>query len=164
MILFARLPQPQSGAEQFAVLVFGALTIDATVNTPATRQAVLLFLTAQLCLAYAAAGVFKLLSDEWRRGKAIAGILGTRAYGNQRVYQWLSRSHCTACVLGWGVIVWEVAFPLALVSPRAAIGFMAVGFAFHIVNTVVMGLNNFLWAFCSAYPALLYTAWLWTAA
>jgi hypothetical protein len=39
--------------------------------------------------------------------------------------------------------------------------FLGWGVAFHLGCAVVMGLNNFLWAFIATYPALLFAAdWL----
>ena len=49
-------------------------------------------------------------------------------------------------VLGWAVIVFEVSFPLVLLTPLSiAIGILAIGVTFYLGSAAVMGLNSFVW-------------------
>lgn len=98
-----------------------------------------LYLAVQLCLSYFVAGVVKLRQPSWWDGTALRAFLGPG---------W-------PAWVGWGVIVWECLFPLALVSRGFAGGFCAVGVAFHLANCRLLGLNRFLWIWLAAYPALL---------
>ena len=58
-----------------------------------------------------------------------------------------------SCVLG--VIVFECGFAAIWFVPRpVAISFLICGAAFHLSVALLMGLNVFLWAFLSTYPAI----------
>jgi hypothetical protein len=47
-------------------------------------------------------------------------------------------------VLGWAVIMFEVSFPLVLLTPLSiAIGILAIGVTFHLGSAVVMGPQQF---------------------
>jgi hypothetical protein len=115
------------------------------------------YLSLQLCLAYATAGVAKALGREWRRGSAIPDILATRSYGHAALAAWLrARPRLTRWVT-YSVMAFECLFPLILtLGPSVAWFFVGMGFLFHIVNAYAMGLNRFLWAFPATYPAVLY--------
>ena len=60
-------------------------------------------------------------------------------------------------LVAWVVIGFELTFPIVF-----AVGFpviwlyIAIAFIFHIGCALVMGLDQFVWAFASTYPAILY--------
>ena len=59
-------------------------------------------------------------------------------------------------ILGWAVIVFEVSFPLVLLTPLSiAIGILAIGVMFHLGSAAVMGLNSFVWPFPATYACVL---------
>ena len=54
------------------------------------------------------------------------------------------------------MIIFECgALPLAFFGVRGAWVIIFAGICFHVGIAVVMGLNNFVWAFAGCYPALL---------
>lgn len=71
----------------------------------------------------------------------------------------LKRHRVVSLLLCWSVIAFECsAALLILAGTPGAVAIIAGGLAFHVGIALVMGLNTFLWAFASAYPALLYLA------
>ena len=145
-----------NGADQltFMVLATFAMVVLAGGGSSA-RRAGDTFVAAQVCLAYFAAGCAKLISPVWRSGEAINGVLATEGFGIPRLGRRLSNAPALSHMLCWGVIVWECAFPLALVAPRPiTLGFLSSGVLFHLTCAVVMGLNRFVWAFCGCYSAV----------
>jgi hypothetical protein len=106
------------------------------------------YIAAQLVLSYFLAGLFKLRDPAWRNGTALAQLLSAPQYRSRPLALPFARW------LGYGVIAFECAFPLALIDARLL---SLLGIAFHVVNARVLGLNRFLWAWLAAYPAL----WFW---
>lgn len=134
---------------------FVAAAEKAFGNDRRAREALVKFLAAQVCGAYFSAGVAKLASPVWRNGTAIPEIFRTTMFGDSGFYRVVDEHPLVAKAVAWGTIAGELAFPLVLVAPRpVARGILASGFAFHIGNARFMGLNRFIWSYCSTYPAL----------
>jgi hypothetical protein len=145
-----------SGADQltFMVLVTFGLVMAAGGDAMARRIGDA-FLAAQVVLAYFAAGVSKAASPTWRSGRALGAILSTEGYGVPSLGLFLGSHPNVDRVVSWSVIVWETAFPLALLAPRSVLfAMLLVGALFHATCAVVMGLNRFVWAFCGCYSAV----------
>lgn len=124
-------------------------------HDPRAREMLVRFLAAQVCMAYFTSGAAKLISPVWRDGTAIPEIFRTSTFGDPLFHRavrdrpWLAKS------VAWATILGEMAFPLVLVAPRpVARGILASGTAFHLGNARFMGLNRFVWSYCSTYPAL----------
>jgi hypothetical protein len=115
----------------------------------------------QLAIAYFAAGASKAILAPWRNGQAVRGALTSYTAGHRWAAAAL-RNDRVALILGWTIILVEIAFPLALLAPLpvmlAALGSM---FLLHLGIAVIMGLNTYPWAFLAAYPsALLLHQWI----
>lgn len=120
-------------------------------------EAGLLFIGAQACLAYTAAGVAKLVSPVWRGGHAIPGVVATRTYGLRPLSTLVRSIPGLALILCWGTIAFESSFVLAPFLPSVLLlGLLATAAAFHVGTALVMGLNGFLWAFVATYPAIVF--------
>lgn len=104
-------------------------------------RAALIYIAVQVTLSYVVAGLAKLRNREWRQGLTLAHFLNRPP---QRADFYLS----------WMVMLFEVFFVLSPTHPRLALGFMLVGFVFHVLNAYVFGLNRFVFAWIAAYPAL----------
>jgi hypothetical protein len=117
------------------------------------------FIALQVCLSYTAAGVAKLISPQWRSGEAVYRIFNTGTYGVERVARFLEHRKTLSIFLCWSVIGMEILFPLCLILPGPLKWvFLAWGALFHLQCAIIMGLNSFLWAFISTYPAILYVS------
>ncbi|MEC3975491.1 hypothetical protein [Amycolatopsis sp. H20-H5] len=148
------------GSDHMNVLVHSALSVARWFpNDKRVQEITTLFLAAQVCLSYAAAGAAKLISPYWRDGTAMSGIFRTRTYGHRLAHNLLAKYPALAKVGGWGVIAGELSFPLVLVANKPiAKALLATGTAFHIGNAVFMGLNRFVWGFGAGYPSIGYHA------
>jgi hypothetical protein len=148
------------GAEQLAMLVLIAAGL-AVLPYPADGRVMMaaVFIAAQVSLAYVTAGIAKLASGIWRDGAALPAIFSTNTHGHPLAAALLANHGGLARAGSWGVIVFECAFPLLFLGPSwLALGFLAVGLAFHAGCALLMGLNSFLWSFPATYPCVFVVA------
>jgi hypothetical protein len=112
---------------------------------------------AQLCVSYAASGLAKLISSDWRSGRAMELILRTDIYGGTWFAR-LVRSHPNfGKIMTWYTIVWESTYPAVyLLDPRRARLVLLIAKCFHFGIAYAMGLPRFFWAFGAAHPAAEY--------
>jgi hypothetical protein len=85
--------------------------------------------------------------------------VNTASYGSPEAgallgkYPWLGR------LATWSTLVFELGFVLVFVVPPPLVVVpLALGVMFHAGIAAVMGLNNFVWAFTSTYPAVLFVS------
>jgi hypothetical protein len=156
MLLHARIQLGHDGSDQMVLVVLISVLVGwLTLRTPIAAVAVW-YAALQLLLAYLVAGIAKLSSDTWRRGTAVPAILNTVGLGRPALARTLRRHHVLSLGLCWSVIAFECLVPTAiLLGPPGIYVVLAFGLAFHIGIAITMGLNTFLWAFTSAYPALI---------
>ncbi len=146
------------GSDQMNSLILITICLCAS---PFTSEGLLvigcMFIAAQSCLSYFVAGASKLFSKEWRNGSAVREIFKTRTYGSEKVYRYIKNKRGLNFFLCWSVIIAELSFPLVLFLPiEWGIYFLAWGLVFHLINSIVMGLNTFLWAFLASYPSIVF--------
>lgn len=151
----------EDGADQMLSIISTALAagllLDLGTSTDGLDALALYFVGAQGCLAYATAGIAKLVSPQWRSGAAIRGVLATRTHGMSAPAHLVRRWPLLAVTACWTTIVFEAAFAVAPVLPGAALLVLfGVAASFHAVVAVTMGLNGFFWAFITTYPAIWY--------
>jgi hypothetical protein len=115
-----------------------------------------LLIAGQLTISYVLGGLAKLVSAEWRSGRAVVGVMGTRGYGHAFAARIASSSALFAIAFCWLVIIVETIFPLFLFAPPHILWYALAAFAaFHVATAYFMGLNTFVWAFVAAYPAVI---------
>lgn len=145
------------GSDQMGQIAsIGALLIAAglALNQLALSFSGTLLIGGQLMISYFFAGFSKLLSAEWREGRALVGAMGTHSYGHPFAAQFCSRSFLVSTALCWFVIVGETLFPLAIFAPHNVfLAVLTAFFLFHLSHAYFMGLNTFVWSFASAYPS-----------
>lgn len=149
----------EDGADQMGQIVAtGALlmAIGVQLRDPGLCLAGALLVAGQLTISYFLAGAAKLVSFEWRSGRALVGVLGTGAYGHAFAAR-IASSSATFCIaFCWLLIAIETAFPVALFCPPPVLaGVLSVFALFHVATALFMGLNTFVWAFLAAYPSVL---------
>jgi hypothetical protein len=144
------------GADQMQVIVLVACLVYAVAPEPMLAYACGWFVCLQLVLAYVTAGVAKVVSPAWRSGTAVTQIVRSRTVGLQRAYEYTRRFPALALVLAWATIAFEIGCPwLVFGGSSAAAVFLATGVLFHIGVAIVMGLDEFFWAYVAAYPIAL---------
>lgn len=155
MLLSFRNLLGADGGDQMTVILLASLFGGAAVGSDRGRLVAICFIAAQSCLAYFISGFAKALGPMWRSGAAVERIFNSRTYGSAQVSAWLRAHPIVGRSLTWSVVLIECTFPLMFVSPAPVrLAFLAWGLTFHLLNAVVMGLNNFFWAFIATYPAL----------
>jgi hypothetical protein len=146
-----------NAADQIAILVFGGLALVDICPTAPVRDAYLWFLSAQCCLSYSVAGIAKLVSPGWRNGSNLTQIMNIRTYSFPVVSRLAINHRYLILIASWVVICGESLFPFILIAPmHIVLGILLTGICFHVSLAILMGLNDFVWSFCSLYPALLF--------
>jgi hypothetical protein len=145
------------GADQLVLIAFTTLALVSVHPSAVAVQLGLWFIALQSCLAYFTAGIYKVTSRTWWDGSALTGVLGTLSYGNRSLAGWFQRHGRTALWCSRLFCASEAAFPLVLLCPPGWLPyFLAWGVVFHVSCAVIMGLNDFVWAFVATYPAIAY--------
>jgi hypothetical protein len=114
------------------------------------------YIALQTTLSYFVAGALKLKQPSWRRGRALPAFFELPRYGVPSSARALAKTPVLARAAAWGILLFECAFPLALLGPQLCAPLVAAALAFHLLNSALFGLNRFLWAWAAAYPALYY--------
>lgn len=153
LIVQNRLVFGLDGADQMLLIVWAGLALSQI--SPAAG---LTLIGGQALLAYYAAGVAKLAGAEWRSGSAAGLIVRTASHGSPAAAALLAVPPI-GWLASWATIAFELLAPLLLlVGAAGALVFVAIAVSFHASVAWAMGLNNFVWAFAAALPALYFGA------
>ena len=140
------------GADKMALLALTCLGVAHLF--PNWADVALAYLAVQLIFSYVISGGVKLLNAEWRSGRALCGVFAHSVYPVSENLRGLAGRRKILFAASWAVILFEVAFPIALLHPGVLVATLAVAAAFHLANACLFGLNRFLWIWISVYPAL----------
>lgn len=139
------------GSDGMTMVVLLAVVLGRNHETAA-----LAYIGVQAGLSYLIAGIVKLRERAWRTGEALERFLALPQYPVPGGLKRLARSRSFSVVSCWGLMIFELGFPFAVLSgrPETTAVTLAAGAAFHWVNAWVLGLNRFFWAWIAAYPAI----------
>jgi hypothetical protein len=153
-----RNPYGRDGSDQMSGVIYSYRL--ATALIPETHRADELFLRAvntQVCIAYAASGLAKLISSTWRSGDALRLVLLTDNYGGTPLAAFIRNHPELGKALSWITIVWESAYPVIyLTDPKTARLILLFVKGFHAGIAVTMGLPRFFWGFSASHSAVEY--------
>jgi hypothetical protein len=144
------------GADRMALLALWCLALARFMPTLHAREIAFGYLGAQLVLSYFIAGAVKLLNPDWRSGQALVQVFRFSAYPVSEDLRRLAGRPRLLLSASWAVMLFEVAFPLTLISQPTLIAGLIVAAAFHLANAWLFGLNRFFWTWLATYPALLW--------
>ncbi len=147
------------GSDYLTVLILMALSVAwlcGAKENPLAGKAALAYIAVQVTLSYFIAGVAKVKEAAWRSGAALRAFVTSEGYGAPDFVRRLLDGQRRCLLLSWAVLGFECGFPLAWLSPHWCLPLLAIGFVFHLGNSLVFGLNRFLFAWSAAYPALLF--------
>lgn len=146
------------GSDQMGQIVAIGATITAvglSLQDLLIAGAGILLIAGQLTIAYFLGGAAKLISTEWRSGRAVIGIMGTQSFGHDFAARVASASIGFSVLFCWLLILVELVFPIAVLCPQPILaGFLAVFALFHVATALFMGLNTYVWSFGAAYPSI----------
>ena len=143
------------GSDYMTIVVLTGLTISAALPySQSAALAALAYISFHSINSYFVAGAVKLGSPDWRSGRALSAFIRS---GNYLVWPRADRlldHRAVGIALCWATILFELAFPLVLLSQSACLVFLVIGGLFHLSNVYVFGLNRFFWAWTATYPAI----------
>lgn len=143
------------GADSMTLLILWTLSLAFWGHycSSAWAKLPILYLGVQVCLSYCLAGLVKLAQPSWRKGEAIEVFLQRHALPRVRA-SFGEIALRNRKFLAWALISFELLFPLALLDRGALFVACVLGFGFHFLNFIILGLNRFLWSWLASYPAL----------
>lgn len=144
------------GADRMALLVLICLSAAHLVPDQAMAELALAYLAAQLVLSYVMSGWVKIANPDWRSGTALCDVFRYSAYPVSEGLRAWAESPRILWAAGWAIMLFEVAFVLALAHPLALAAALVLAAAFHLANACLFGLNRFFWIWPAAYPSLLW--------
>lgn len=156
-IILKRCDGPYNGgSDRLAVLMLFCLLLANTLPQQRWRELALGYLAAQLLLSYAMAGWVKIVNPDWRNGRALNDVFAFSAYPVSEKLRALAQRPRLLFYASWGVMLFELVFPLSLLDARLLPTALVLAAVFHIANALLFGLNRFVWVWISAYPSLLW--------
>jgi hypothetical protein len=149
------------GSDYMNVLILLALSVARVAHSvPLVVTGCLAYVAAQAMLSYVIAGLAKLRDRAWRRGLALGALVADAGYGTPGWLRSILTRPSVSRVASWSVLLFECSFPASLKNPSVCAAFLAMGVLFHLGNSVIFGLNRFLFAWLAAYPSLLFVSQL----
>jgi len=114
------------------------------------------YLGLQVVLSYFVSGWVKVANAEWRSGQALCEVFDYSAYPVSCQLRRAAQQPRLMWLGSWGVILFELAFPLGLLWEETLLAMLVLGAVFHVVNGMLFGLNRFVWVWVASYPALVW--------
>jgi len=142
------------GSDRLSILILCCLTV-AHAYPPAAELA-LGYLALQLILSYFISGWVKIVNPDWRRGRALQDVFLFSAYPVSENLRQLAHNPRLLFAGSWAVMLFELVFPLALLTQTTLLAALIVAASFHLANACLLGLNRFFWVWLSAYPVLIW--------
>jgi len=149
------------GSDYMTILVLSALTAESlSSHSYKISLAVLWYLSIQVCSSYFIAGLVKIRRQNWRNGTALRCFVASTIYREDELSRFIKEKKGIAIVLSWLLFLFELGFPLALVSSDLSLVVILMAIFFHVGNFYIFGLNRFVFAWMACYPALYFCSGL----
>jgi hypothetical protein len=144
------------GSDRMGLLALWCLTAARLAPTPQWKELAFGYLGLQLMLSYFISGWVKVVNPDWRSGRALRDVFHFSAYPvAEDLRRWADRPRVMRA-MSWGVMGFELVFPLTLLSLPSLLVGLVVAATFHLANACLFGLNRFFWTWLAAYPAILW--------
>jgi hypothetical protein len=148
-----------NGSDEMLLLIMSTILLARLFNTPLCASLALVFLAAQVSLAYLTSGIVKIGQVPWRNGSSMVDLMSTETFGHRWLLAALRPSPKVAAAFATVFIFGELIGSLAPWLPFPyTVSLLGCAFAFHLAAAFVMGLNTFVLAFVATYPAVIYTS------
>lgn len=146
------------GSDFMTLVVLMGIAVGALatpwVGAALAWKAGLWVISIQALSSYFLSGTVKLRYAGWRDGRALPALLDGGIYGPLAPHSPL-RHRQVAMTCSWAFILWEAAFPLAMIDPGITTLWCVIGAVFHFLVWWFFGLNRFFWAWLATFPALI---------
>lgn len=155
--IFQRFQGPYNGgADRMGLLILCCLRLVYFAPTQFWKEIAFGYLSLQLLLSYFISGWVKVVNPGWRSGRALRDVFQFSAYpASESLRQWVD-SPRLLLIMSWGVMLFEVLFPLSLLSSISLVTALFIATSFHFANACLFGLNRFFWIWIAAYPSILW--------
>lgn len=144
------------GSDRMGLLTLYCLSLVHLMPRPDLQEVAFGYLALQLLLSYVIAGWVKIRNPEWRYGRALADVFLFSAYPTSESVRVLADWSRLLLVMSWAVMLFELFFPLAILSQTTLIAGLVIAGIFHLANACLFGLNRFFWFWLAAYPSILW--------
>jgi hypothetical protein len=144
------------GSDKMSLLILWCLTAAYLLPVRLWQETALAYLGVQVTLSYFISGQIKIVNPAWRSGQALVDVFAFSAYPVSEGLRRLADHKRLMFLMSWAVMLFEVAFPLALLNSTVLIVALVIGASFHLANACLFGLNRFFWIWLAAYPALIW--------
>lgn len=157
LLILARFDGPYNGgSDRMGLLILCCLSLAHNLPSPQWQEYAFGYLAIQLLLSYCIAGWVKIINPDWRSGRALQDVFQFSAYPVSDAVRSLAGSPKLLFVMSWAVIVFEILFPLTLITQSALLVALILGMVFHLANACLFGLNRFFWIWLAAYPSIIW--------
>jgi uncharacterized membrane protein YphA (DoxX/SURF4 family) len=113
--------------------------VDGPVSVPPWALRLLLI---QLACIYFFNGVYKLCGPDWREGNVLHTVLGNLAW-TRLPYEQLPLSYPLTQFMTWTVLIWELTFPVLVMTPWLRKPALWMGVSFHLGTAALLQLGPF---------------------
>lgn len=143
------------GSDRMGLLILSCLCLIHFMPTPHLQEYIFGYLALQLILSYFISGCSKIINPEWWSGQALQDLFRFSAFpASEALRAWANRPRIILCLASWTAILFELLFPLTLLSQKTLIIGSLAALTFHLANVYLFGFNRFLWVWLAAYPSL----------
>jgi len=144
------------GADRMSLLILSCLCLAHFLPVLQWRELAFGYLAIQLILSYFISGWVKIINPEWRSGQALVDVFNFSAYPVSESLRGLADSPRLLLFMSWSVIIFELIFPLSMLSSMSMTIALVIAASFHFANACLFGLNRFFWIWIAAYPSILW--------
>jgi len=157
LLILRRFQGPYNGgSDRMGLLALTCLCAAHFAPTERWREYIIGYLAGQLVLSYFLSGWVKIANPAWRDGSALRDVFGFSAYPvSEDLRRWTEQPRILFAA-SWAVMLFELAFPLALISQATLIVALVIAALFHLANACLFGLNRFVWTWIAVYPSILW--------
>lgn len=157
LLILKRFNGPYNGgSDRMSLLILCCLCGALFMPVLQWREYIFGYLALQLVLSYFISGWVKIVNPEWRTGRALQDVFSFSAYPVSETLRGWTKYPRLLCAMSWGVMGFELLFPLSLLTHVTLIVGLVVAAVFHFGNACLFGLNRFFWIWLAAYPSILW--------
>jgi hypothetical protein len=142
------------GSDSMTFLLTVCLGLSRLAENSKLVPLILGYLTLQVTLSYWVAGLVKIKEKNWRSGRALGAFTKTPGYESPDWIAALIEKPAFALFMSWTVMLFELSFPMAFLSPKLCTFYLSLGVLFHLANVYAFGLNRFFLIWTASYPIL----------
>jgi len=144
------------GSDRMGVLILICLTLYHFMPTIHYQELAFGYLAIQLILSYVISGWVKIINPQWRNGMALCDVFLFSTYPQSESMRKWAHHPRLLIIVSWCVIVFELIFPIFLMSHHTLTIGLIIAAIFHLANAFLFGLNRFFWTWIAAYPSIIW--------